>query len=206
MHWKKVGLLQLAILFAVAAQTLGGTMTIDFEAFDDCDNLQGVNLGGVTLTNPSGVVEIHDMRFGVSCHSQSKAVASPCGCESVNPLVGVFDAPVSCVSLWGGDAATCPDELDSWELLAFDAPVGGNLVGSTSSGTWVGNPYRELTICGENIWRFEAYWTGPTFGIGYDDLSFVVTPEPSSTVLLCAGAVGLVALGRRRHRRRLAGV
>jgi hypothetical protein len=190
-----------AAVCAAATQTEAAMIFIDFEAFNDFDNLNGVNLGGVTLTSPNGQVEVYDARFGVSFHSATKAIASPIACCSVNPLIGVFDCPVTHVSLWGGDAATCPDELDCWELLAFDAPSGGNLVGSTSSGTWVGSPYRQLAITAEEIWRFEAYWTGACSGVGYDDLQFEIVPEPGSGVLFAMSAVGLTAFARLRRRR-----
>ena len=69
--------------------------------------------------------------------------------------------------------------MDSWDLLAFDAPAGGNLVGRASSGSWRGSPYRQLSVAAAKILRFEANWTGPQFGIGYDDLRFVTIPPPS---------------------------
>jgi hypothetical protein len=172
-----LGLVALLLLFAGVGRVQAATILINFEQFSDGTNLQGINLGGVTLTNPSGNVEIHDNRFGVGYHSGTKAIASPAGLVAVNPLIGVFDEPVSYVSLWGGDAGTYL-EPDSWQLLAYDARVGGNLVGQVSSGTWNGSPYRQLSISAASILRFEAVWTGPQFGIGYDDLAFVPVPPP----------------------------
>lgn len=202
----RVGLMELAMVFVVAAQIQAQAISIDFEAFHDKDNLNGVNLGGVTLTNPSGRVEVHENRFGVSSHSPNKAIASPEGLSSVNPMVGVFDYAVEFVSLWGGDEGWRLDEMDSWELLAFDAPAGGNLVGRASSGAWSGSPYRQLAITGDGIWRFEANWTGQQYGIGYDDLQFAfqseVVPEPASFVMLGMAAVCLLACVWRRRRRR----
>ena len=172
-----VGLAVLPLLLAGAGQIHAATVRIDFEDYNDGYNLNGVNLGGVTLTNPSGVVEVHEDRFGVGYRSATKAIASPAGLDAVNPLVGLFDSPVSYVSLWGGDAGTYP-ELDSWELSAFDAPVGGRRVGRVRSGSWDGSPYRRLKISAPEIWRFEARWTGAEFGIGYDNLQFATIPPP----------------------------
>jgi hypothetical protein len=163
------------LLFAVAGYVQAEAILIDFEKYSDGQNLQGVNLGGVTLTNPSGRVEIYDNRFGVSYHSGTKAIASLAGLTSVNSLVGVFDGAVSSLNLWGGDAGTYP-ETDSWELRAFDAPIGGSLVGQVSSGSWNGSPYRQLSISALEIWRFEADWTGPQFGMGFDDLQYMMVP------------------------------
>jgi hypothetical protein len=174
-----LGLVALLLLFAGVGRVQAATILINFEQFSDGTNLQGINLGGVTLTNPSGNVEIHENRFGVGYHSGTKAIASPAGLVAVNPLIGVFDQPVSYVSLWGGDAGTYL-EPDSWQLLAYDARVGGNLVGQVGSGTWNGSPYRQLSISAPSILRFEAVWTGPQFGIGYDDLAFVTAPPPET--------------------------
>ena len=191
---------------AILAAVFGGlgraeaTILIDFEAYGDTANLHGIDLGGVTLASPNRVIEVFDDRFGVSFHSATKAVASPNGCASANPLVGVFDCPVSFVKLWAGDAGI-PGEYDSWELLAFDAPVGGNLTASASSGSWVGGPYRQLAVSADNIWRFEANWTGPGCGIGYDDLEFQPIPEPSALILLGVGAVAFLAYASRKLRR-----
>jgi uncharacterized protein (TIGR03382 family) len=183
------------LLLAGADHIQAATILIDFEQFSDRYNLNGINLGGVTLTNPSGNVEVHDNRFGVGYHSATKAIASPNGLVSVNPLVGVFDNPVSYVGLWGGDAGTYV-EPDSWELLAYDARIGGNLVGRVSSGSWNGSPYRQLSLSAASILRFEAIWTGPQFGIGYDDLKFVTAapPPPPTTFLPSNGSLDEDAL------------
>ena len=193
-----VALAALLLLCVGVAQTEAQTVLINFEQFDDMDNVDGINLGGVTLSSPNGLVEIFDNRFGVFYHSATKAVASPEGLVSVNPLVGVFDIPVDSVSLWGGDAGTYT-ESDSWELHVYDAPTGGNLVGSAASGSWNGSPYRELSVTAAKIWRFEAIWTGGKYGIGYDDLSFHPIPEPSVVVLAAAGLLILLTqIDRRR--------
>jgi hypothetical protein len=167
------------LMLAGVSHIQAATILINFEQFSDGYNLQGINLGGVTLSNPSGKVEIYDDRFGVSSHSGTKAIASLAGVYTVNPLVGVFDQAVSSVSLWGGDEGWSATEMDSWELLAYDARIGGNLVGRVNSGSWRGSPYRQLSISAPSILRFQANWTGSQFGIGYDDLMFVTVPPPS---------------------------
>ncbi len=188
----------LLLLCVGVGQTEAETVMIDFEQFDDTDNLDGIDLGGVTLSSPNGLVEIFDNRFGVFYHSATKAIASPEGLVSANPLVGVFDDPVDSMSLWGGDAGTYT-ESDSWELRVYDAPTGGNLIESAVSGSWNGSPYRQLSVTAAPIWRFEAIWTGGMYGIGYDDLSFHVIPEPSVVVLAAAGLLILLTHTARRR-------
>ena len=89
---------------ALAAPAFATTTTIDFEAFDDGQNLNGVNLGGVTITNPSGNVEIYDNRFGVSSNSGTKAIGSFTSTSSINPMIFTFHSAVSFVELFAGDA------------------------------------------------------------------------------------------------------
>ena len=200
MRQLQVGLLALISILANVGY-VGAATLIDFEAFSDGANLDGVNLGGVTLTGPNGVVEVFDDRFGASYHSATKAVAAPEGCENANPLTGVFDVPVRWLALWSGDAGT-QSELDSWKLAAFDAPVGGNLIGSATSDPWDGDPYRQLKVSAEEpIYRFEAHWTGQVCGVGFDDLEFQVVPEPSTILLAATGLLGvLLCAGRGKKR------
>ncbi|MDD5011801.1 MAG: hypothetical protein PHQ00_06735, partial [Phycisphaerae bacterium] len=111
-----------------------GCKLIDFESFDDYQNIQGLNLGGVTLTNPtSGNVEIYaNDRVGGYYHSPVNSIGSKRFDEddhrliTVNPTVGVFDWPMRYIGLWAGDGG---GDMDSWELEAFDAPAGGNSLG-----------------------------------------------------------------------------
>lgn len=174
--------------------------TIDFDSFADAQNIHGLDLGGVTVTNSSGVVEIYaNGRFGVSNSSPNNAIGSFDGAAaSINPMVFTFSAPTSFVRLFAGDEG---GDIDSWTLTAFDAVTGGNVLGTVASGDFLGSPYLGLTIFAGSILRAEANWTG-TFGVGFDDLSFDVgvtqVPLPAPLALLGAGLVGLLGVARRR--------
>lgn len=189
-----------ASTLAIGSTALGATTTIDFEAFSDGQNINGVNLGGVTITNPSGNVEIFDFRFGVGANSGSKAIASFSSGKSVNPMVFTFDSAVSFVELFAGDQGGIGGDVDSWSLEVFDAQTGGSSLGSVASGSWDGDPYRALSLTAAGILRAEATWTGNAFGIGYDDLTFTADPipVPGAAPLMLAG---LGALGLRRRRK-----
>jgi hypothetical protein len=182
---KSLGFTCLLLLLAAPAQAV----LIDFAAYADHQNLNGLNLGGVTLTAPSGSVEVFSNRFGLGYHSSTNAVGNfyfSGSADQSNPLTGVFVVPVTMLSLWGGDGG---NDSDSWRLDAYDSLVGGSLVGSVASGTWNGNPYRQLSISYlAGIKRFEAFFTGPSsFGVGYDDLEFTPVPEPAAALLIIWG-------------------
>ena len=181
-------LITICVVLIMAAATADATL-IDFEAYANFQNLHGINLGGVTLTNPTNnIVEIFDNRSDAGYHSPTKVIGSfSSTSKSVNPIVGVFDSPQTYIALWAGDKGT---DDDSWELEAFDSIFGGNSLGLVQSGTWSGDPYRKLEINAANIWRFEVQWTGFHYGIAYDDLEFI--PEPTTICLLMLGGLALL--------------
>ena len=190
----KLKLILLAGLVAAGGVAAHAT-TIDFEAYADGANINGVNLGGVTLTAPGGLVEIYDNRFGIFFHSATKAVANldPSPAQD-NPLLGVFDFPVSYVSLWGGDGG---GDTEDWTLEAYN---GALLVRSVNSGPFTGNPYRQLRIDFNGITSFKAYHNSSNFGIGFDDLSFERSvPDSGSTLSLLGLAAAGLGLWRRRN-------
>lgn len=153
--------------------TIAGGRVIDFESYEDYQNINGQNLGGVTLSNPvSGIVEIFaNNRCGAFYHSPTKVFyGNICDCATY-PIIGIFEYPATYIGLWAGDNG---DDIDSWKLEAFDAPIGGNSLGMVTSGDWNGYPYRKLEISAADIWRFEASWTGVGCGVAYDDLDIFV--------------------------------
>ncbi|MEI6319878.1 MAG: hypothetical protein WCS09_15265 [Pseudomonadota bacterium] len=189
------GTLVLATSLGLAQSSIAAT-TINFDNFADQQNINGVDLGGVTVTNPSGVVEIYaNNRFGVSNSSPGNAIGSFTGASSINPMIFTFSAPTSFVTLFGGDGG---GDTDSWTLTVYDAQVGGNMLGTISTGDFNGSPYLGLTLSAASILRAEANWTGQAAGVGYDDLSFTQVPLPAPALLLGAGLTGLIGMARRR--------
>jgi hypothetical protein len=126
---------------------------------------------------------------------KEQPIGSFTGASSINPMIFTFSAPTSFVTLFGGDGG---GDTDSWTLTVYDAQVGGNMVGTISSGDFTGSPYLGLTLSAASILRAEANWTGQAAGVGYDDLSFTQVPLPAPVLLLGAGLAGLIGVARRR--------
>ena len=188
--------LKMAIMIIFAQPVLGNL--IDFEVYSDGQNINGLNLGGVTLYSPKGSVEVYaNNRLSTWYHSPVNSIANfkdLVNFNNDNPLRGVFDAPVTYVSLWAGDDG---GHVEQWRLDAYDAVVGGNLVDSATSSVWSGMPYEQLSVSGAQIWRIEALSLEPPgIGIAFDDLEYMI-PVPSGIVLTVIGA-GIVGYRRRR--------
>lgn len=185
-----------AAVMAGVVASAQGVIVENFDSFADRQNINGLNLGVVTVTNPSGNVEVFaNNRFGVGFASAPNCIASfvPGGAQSSNPMIFTFSVAQTQVALSGGDGG---NDQDAWRLDAYDAMVGGNLVDSSAGLSPTGNPYLRLSVSGASILRVEAVWTGPTaFGIGYDNLEYNV-PAPGAAALLGMG--GLLASRRRR--------
>lgn len=184
------GLISVLLLAGVP---IANATVIDFEAFADGTILQGVNLGGVTLTGVNGNAQIYSNdRFGALYHSPVNSISDAAGIG----LNGTFDSPTSFVSLWAGDSG---GDIDSWTLQIFDA--GNSSLGFTSSGNFIGNPYTQLTLSASGITRFEARWTGSVAGVAWDDLGFSArvsaVPEPATLSLF---ALVLAGLGYNRRK------
>ncbi|MBW2271663.1 MAG: hypothetical protein JRG96_00225 [Deltaproteobacteria bacterium] len=144
-------------------------VVIDFEGFSDGQNLNGVDLGGVTATAASGTVEVYKgNRAGASFQSPDTSVSSQSGSIG-DPITFTFDSLQDGVTLAAGDAG---EDIDRWKLEAFDS-VGG-LIDSVeeNDSSWTGNPYRTLEVSGSGIKTVVASFTGAAAGIAYDDLTF----------------------------------
>lgn len=184
-----------SVIALSSAASMANAALIDFDSFSDGQNLHGVNLGGVTLTGNSGLVEVFgDNRFGASYSSPLNSIST----LGDFILTGVFDSAVNFVSIWGGDDG---GDLDSWELEAFDSVVGGNSLGLAQQGDWEGDPYTNLNISASNILRFEARWTGNTAGMAWDDLEFssvANVSEPGTLALMGLGLFGLAFRSKKK--------
>jgi hypothetical protein len=198
MTMRTILFVQVAVIATLAGGASANTV-VDFEAFADAQNINGIDLGGVTLFGQGNVVSIYaNGRAGASFRSPVNSFSTGSG---TGKITGVFSLPQTFVALWGGDAGS--DE-DSWQFEAFDATAGGNSLGLVQSGSWNGDPYRQLAITANGIMRFEARWTGQVAGVAYDDLEFggeAAIPEP---ITVLGVMVGVGALGRYIRRRQTA--
>lgn len=178
-------------LLSLAAASHASSTTLDFEGFAVGDDLQGLDLGGVTISSPVGSVLVFD---GTSSAGSSSGVRSIASQNIVSDVIFTFDNAVSFVELFGGDGPQTSD-ADTWTFDVYDAQVGGNLLGTLTSSPLVsGHSSLSFSIAG--ILRAEA---SSMTRVSYDDLTFGTmsqVPVPAAA-LLFAPAVALFARRRR---------
>ncbi len=112
---------------------------------------------------------------------------------ATTPIVGIFSAPQSTVSILAVDVGSA-----GATLAAYDAASGGTLVGTDTfigSGSGVG-AYQTLTITAPSIMRFELYQPLPNSedGVFFDNLTFTPVPEPGT---LCLCVIGVLLMTAR---------
>ena len=171
--------------------------------FDDLGNLVvvGTTYPGVTFSNARTLVtgNLPGGSPSTSIVSQSD-FSMP---KQSNPISAVFGSAVSFVSLTGIDVGE-----NGFILKAFDAMIGGNLLGSTSMfgiGVGVGT-FFDLSLSFSGIFRIEfsqASSVNLEDGMVFDNLVYDVTvvPVPAAGLLLLGALGGMGMLSRRRGRK-----
>lgn len=164
---------------------------IDFDGFASGTNIDGMNLGGVTITSADGTT-IASGAHGVGSISPPNSAQND-DFAKTNPLVLTFDGLVSSVTLTGLDVG---GDFDKFQLQAFDsmnmliATFTTPVFGGNSSGI---DAYT-ATITAPGIKRVE-FSALINAGLGIDDLQFTEeVPEPASlafwSILGTAGIAG----------------
>lgn len=173
--------------------------TINFDAFAPGTNIDGLNLGGVTLTTGNGSTQTIS-NGGVGYISAPNAVTTD-GFMQGNFLVMTFDIPQISVQLTGGDRG---GDSDQFVMRAYD--TGGLLLGSVTTPVFGGNPsggptmqdYFTQTISFAGMKRVEVQ-SVINAGIGIDDLVFSAVPEPAAVLLVGTGLLAAALLRRFRR-------
>lgn len=155
--------------FNVLLETTSATVqTFDFDDLP-VGNIDGQNLGGVTITSPDGSTHVVSDE-GVGYRSPFNAVTNE-GFLAQNPLTLTFDFPISAVKLTGGDRG---GDLDQFTVTALNEA--DEVLESVTTPVFGGNPSREemadffeVTIQAPNIKRVVVIAEREP-GIGIDDV------------------------------------
>ena len=125
----------------------------------------------------------------------------------LSPIVATFANAVDFVSILAADVA-----LDGASIVAYDAILGGNVVGSQTITSPV-EIAQTLSVAGSGIFRIELFQPNENgqlpFGDGmaWDNLTFNLQdtnpiPEPSTVILLGSGLAGIFGWklrGQKKH-------
>ena len=180
-----------------------GAVIINFDNIAPGTIIDGVNLGGLTISSAPGSTMVAN-DFGVGWASPFHAIVNfnafggLDGCTT-QPLFITYAIPQSSISLTGGDKG---GDLDQFTVTAFD--VANNIIGVVLTPVFGGNAIHPFAM----VDSFTVNMTIPgiktvvvsnaiNFGIGLDNLQFCEVPLPPSVLLLASGLLGLFGLRRR---------
>ena len=193
-----------AMIFVFGVIGSANAIILDFDSLP-LGNIDGVNLGGVTITTVDGST-IVESNGGVGYMSALNAITNS-GWVVHNDLVLTFDSLVSSVTLTGGDSG---GDSDQFTLEAYDSVY--NLLGTYTTPIFGGNPYISGVGPMQDFYTANISFAGTKYvhvtdvmvnGIGIDDLEFdgAAVPIPSAILLLGSGLFGLAGF-RRKFRKK----
>lgn len=190
-------------IFLVITASPGNATFINFDSYDPDTNIDGLNLGGVTITSLSGSTFIAGTpSYGVGYRSPSNAITNT-GFITDNSMTFTFDYVVNFIEFTGGDMG---GDIDQFYVDFFDND--SNILSTIDTGFFGGNPvdtaimvdFYTVNINQEGI-KYFVVRDAINAGIGIDDLTFTAStvPEPTTMVLVAAGLVGLLGVTRRNR-------
>jgi hypothetical protein len=167
-------------------------------------NIEGVNLGGVTITsalNDTTVVSpTTGTDFGVGWRSPFNAVTNNTFITA-NPMTLTFDVPQSSITVTGGDRG---GDTDQFTVTAYDSSntVLGTVTTPIFGGTTPLNPNVMVDFFTVSLnfpgMKSVVVSNAINAGIGLDNITFCNIPAPSTWLLFGSGLVGLWGFKRRK--------
>ncbi|SEM75698.1 VPLPA-CTERM protein sorting domain-containing protein [Syntrophus gentianae] len=168
----------------------------DFNGLTVGTNINGVNLGGVTITAPDNYVGV----IGSQSFNVTNGICASSWSAGMT-LKLTFDSLVKSVSIYGGDyggdsdrfSMTAYDALDNQIAFADTGSYNGIDPNYPVSG-WYGD-YRYLAVSANDI--KSVVLTQVTWGCIWDNLDTTPVPIPAAFWLLGSGLLGLVGLKKK---------
>jgi len=192
----------------VAVLTTGpaSAFLINFDNLAPNAIIDGVNLGGVTISSAPGYTQVKaNGASGAAFISPYNAITNynqfgGLDGMTTQPLTLTFAVPQSSIAFTGGDGG---GDLDQFTVTVFD--VNNVQMGQVVTPVFGGNaPLGNLMV---DQYTVQLNYLGGmksvvisnaiNFGIGIDNVQFCETPLPPTALLLGSGLVGLLGLRRR---------